>query len=145
MKAKPHPCKGCPAFGYPVKCLNTKGVTCQLHLGKALALLVCAIMAALLCAPPALAESYGMHKLKQVILSDYYNQRPQIQDVLFYELLLDFDGLSDDIAIRAREYARWYGELMAATPITHRYYRFLAAEYRYWSDEAERKGLNDGR
>lgn len=87
----------------------------------------------------ASAESYGLKKLKHVVASDYYNQRPEIQDAMVYELLFDFDGVpAYPLEARAAGYAAYYGELMAATPVNHRYYKQFAADYRYWSDEAER-------
>ena len=82
--------------------------------------------------------SYGMHKLKQVITSGYYNARPELQDEIILLLLFDFDGLTDDFETRAQQYAGWWGELRNATPVKHRYYKWFSDEYKYWSDEAER-------
>lgn len=88
----------------------------------------------------ASAESYGLKKLKHVITSDYYNHRPEIQDAIVYELLFDFDGVpAYPLGDRAAGYAAYYGELMAATPVNHRYYKQFSADYWYWAGEAERQ------
>lgn len=86
-----------------------------------------------------MATSYGLQKLKEIINSNYYNQRPELQDAIVYELLFDFDGLTDDFETRAQQYAAYWGELKNATPVNHRYYKRFAADYKFWSDEAERQ------
>lgn len=86
-----------------------------------------------------ITTSPTMGKLKRIINSYYYSQRPELQDALVYELLFDFEGAPNDLLLRAKGYAKYWGELRNATPVNHRYYKWIESEYRYWSNESERQ------
>lgn len=82
--------------------------------------------------------NYSTWKLKQIINDERYKDSPDLQDFIFSEILLDFEGIPEDRDGKIIHLALLFGELCDATPEDHRYNAMICDKFLMYYDLAGR-------